>query len=154
QALELQPREMARRRLEGLAAVPARIGEDARRALGPRHRRHGRQVREDQRVGEVPLLEVARPGRDAALHGEAEEAAQEVQAVLREVAEVAQRDRLAPTEAVQVRLLEADVLELLGGKTLFDSLDRLHRVLLMTPIRPGPPAAAVRRARPAGPQRR
>src|SRR5205823_10051783 len=68
---------------------------------------------------------------------------------------------LAPAQAVQVGLLEADVLEPLAGEVRLDLLDRLHAyssaVGAGTVVgatgwwsRPGPPAAAAPRARPAG----
>src|SRR5262249_7667695 len=108
------------------AVVPPRVGEDARRPLGPGHGRKRRQVGEDQRVGEAALLQVARPGGDAALRVQAEQAAQEVQPVLGVVAEVPRRHRLAPAHAVQVRLLEADVLEAPVGEVCLGLLDGLH----------------------------
>jgi hypothetical protein len=106
-----QPRRRCRRR----AVEEVRVAQQPRGPLRPGQHRVAVGIGEQLRVGEAAFLQVPGAGRDAALGVEAELAEQEVEPVAREVARVPGGDRLRAGDAVQVGLLEAHELDLVGG---------------------------------------
>src|SRR5574341_2465760 len=97
-----------------------RLAQQARGLVRPRQDPVSAHVRADARVGEVQLREVTGARGDPGLHVEAELAEQEVQPVLGEVAQMANRDGFRAGDAVRVGLLEADELDPVGGDALFE----------------------------------